>query len=155
MPRLETGAYDVVVASMVLEHLPNPFEVVREVARVLKPGGQFLFATVVRDALDAKLYGRYWAGFDLPRHMVWLTKADIGELLAGSFERAEWFHHDAAIDFVRSASWRRRGLADRVVIALGERWLRPAALLLALLGLTCRVSVRCVRTGQRGQGGPT
>jgi SAM-dependent methyltransferase len=38
-------SFDLVVANNVLEHLPNPDAVFREIARVLKPGGAFLFKT--------------------------------------------------------------------------------------------------------------
>jgi SAM-dependent methyltransferase len=37
--------FDVVFADNVLEHLPDPLTVFREIARVLKPGGVFLFKT--------------------------------------------------------------------------------------------------------------
>ena len=39
------AAFDVVFADNVLEHLPDPLAVFREIARVLKPGGVFLFKT--------------------------------------------------------------------------------------------------------------
>jgi 2-polyprenyl-6-hydroxyphenyl methylase / 3-demethylubiquinone-9 3-methyltransferase len=42
---LETGAFDAVVMSEVLEHLENPVEALSEAARVLQPGGALL-ATV-------------------------------------------------------------------------------------------------------------
>jgi SAM-dependent methyltransferase len=38
-------SFDVVSANMVLEHLPAPEEVLREIARVLAPGGRFVFVT--------------------------------------------------------------------------------------------------------------
>jgi SAM-dependent methyltransferase len=41
----EDGAFDLVVADNVLEHLERPVEVFREVARVLRPGGSFLVKT--------------------------------------------------------------------------------------------------------------
>jgi len=41
----EDSCFDVVFSDNVLEHLENPLQVFREVARVLKPGGVFLFKT--------------------------------------------------------------------------------------------------------------
>jgi SAM-dependent methyltransferase len=41
----EDGQFEVVFADNVLEHLEAPLSVFREVARVLKPGGVFLFKT--------------------------------------------------------------------------------------------------------------
>mgnify|MGYP000753228485 CR=1 FL=1 len=39
------ATFDVVIASWVLEHLPQPATTWREVARVLRPGGRFFFLT--------------------------------------------------------------------------------------------------------------
>jgi ubiquinone/menaquinone biosynthesis C-methylase UbiE len=39
------NSFDVVTANMVLEHLENPRLVFQEIARVLAPGGRFLFVT--------------------------------------------------------------------------------------------------------------
>lgn len=41
----EDGRFDVVFSDNVLEHLEEPLQVFREVVRVLKPGGVFLFKT--------------------------------------------------------------------------------------------------------------
>jgi SAM-dependent methyltransferase len=39
------GLFDIVLSDNVLEHLATPLEVLREVTRVLRPGGVFLFKT--------------------------------------------------------------------------------------------------------------
>lgn len=39
------AAFDVVLASWVLEHLPHPARTFSEIARVLRPGGRFFFLT--------------------------------------------------------------------------------------------------------------
>jgi len=42
---LPSEKYDAVIADYVLEHLENPREIFKEVSRVLKPGGFFMFRT--------------------------------------------------------------------------------------------------------------
>jgi 2-polyprenyl-6-hydroxyphenyl methylase/3-demethylubiquinone-9 3-methyltransferase len=49
----ESGTFDVVTCFDVLEHVPNVENVVREVRRVLRPGGVFLFDTINRSRLSA------------------------------------------------------------------------------------------------------
>ncbi|MEL7237185.1 MAG: methyltransferase domain-containing protein [Chloroflexota bacterium] len=41
----ENASFDLVTCSWVLEHLANPVECMREVSRVLAPGGRFLYIT--------------------------------------------------------------------------------------------------------------
>jgi SAM-dependent methyltransferase len=146
------GSLDAVVSSMVLEHLHDPFAVVSKISTKLKLGGQFVFSTIVRDSLDAAIYGRYWAGFDFPRHMVHLTRDDIRRMLAQHFSQVRLIHQVAPVDFVRSSNWRiARGEGrwfDRIFLALGESL--PARLFnlaLAYLSKTTRVSVYCRRNG--------
>ena len=147
LPRFTEGSLDVVVSSMVVEHLYDPFQVIRDIAARLKPGGQFLFSTVVRDGLDARMYGPYWAGFDLPRHMVHFRKRDLLETLAPHFDRVEVFHQSAPVDFVRAATWRGKPV-DRAVRAIaGSSVGKPLSTWLAWLGQTSRVSFRCRRNG--------
>jgi 2-polyprenyl-3-methyl-5-hydroxy-6-metoxy-1,4-benzoquinol methylase len=43
--RFEAGSFRVVVALHLVEHLPDPFHTIRQVNRLLQPGGLWLFAT--------------------------------------------------------------------------------------------------------------
>ena len=49
------GTFDIVIASWVLEHLPQPVKTWREITRVLRPGGRFFFLTPNRHHLIPRL----------------------------------------------------------------------------------------------------
>jgi len=74
---LPEAFYDVVAMWDVLEHVPSPLDTLREVHRVLKPDGLLVMRVPVSDAWDAKLFGRYWAGWDAPRHLVAFTSRHL------------------------------------------------------------------------------
>lgn len=140
---------DAVIASFVLEHLFEPFSLVREVARVLKPGGELLFSTITRDSVDARVWGAHWAGFDFPRHMVYFRNEDLRRMVKEDFDWRGAYHHDAMQDFAREAWWRLmdgRNLTDRVVGRLVKTGVgRSIGRMLAWSGATSRISVRCRR----------
>jgi 2-polyprenyl-3-methyl-5-hydroxy-6-metoxy-1,4-benzoquinol methylase len=140
--------FDVIISSMVIEHLLNPFEIFKKIAKKLKPGGQFLFSTVVRDSLDAKIYGVYWGGFDFPRHMVYFKKKEILDALNKEFERIRYYHQNAPIDFVRSSTWLNNSgggniLNSCVLNIAKSRYSKAIGLCLAFFKLTTRVSFSC------------
>lgn len=61
------GAFDLVVANQLLPWLAEPDTVFTEVARVLKQGGVFAFATLGPDSLQE--IARAWAGLDAAAHV--------------------------------------------------------------------------------------
>ncbi len=62
-------SFDVITMWHVVEHLGDPLGSFREVHRLLRPGGWFVFAIPNYESWDARLFGRYWVGWDLPRHL--------------------------------------------------------------------------------------
>ena len=44
-PPFRSGHFDAVLCSQVLEHVPDPLATLKEIARVLKPGGRVLLST--------------------------------------------------------------------------------------------------------------
>ncbi len=70
-------AFDAVTMWDVLEHLHHPRESLAEVRRILKPGGILVFRVPNLDSIDAKIFGRYWVGYDAPRHLHFFRKSTI------------------------------------------------------------------------------
>jgi SAM-dependent methyltransferase len=61
--------FDVITMWDVLEHLHDPHMALLRVRELLQPGGVFVARVPSLAAWDARLWGRYWAGLDQPRHM--------------------------------------------------------------------------------------
>ncbi|MEW5802551.1 MAG: class I SAM-dependent methyltransferase [bacterium] len=61
--------FDLVIVWHVLEHLPNPAEVLREIFRILTPGGVLLLCVPNIESIQARLAGSNWFHLDLPRHL--------------------------------------------------------------------------------------
>ncbi|WP_461061259.1 class I SAM-dependent methyltransferase [Streptomyces pseudoechinosporeus] len=75
---LRTASLDAVFAAGLVAHLPNPAESLRELARVVRPGGKLaLFHPIGRAALAAR-QGRQITPDDLR------AEANLGPLLSGS-----------------------------------------------------------------------
>lgn len=74
----------------VLEHIPDPRLLLAEAARVLEPGGIMALWCFNR-SLEAAMLGRYWLGFDAPRHLYSFSRATLGRLLLESgLEPVDW-----------------------------------------------------------------
>jgi SAM-dependent methyltransferase len=66
---LSDAAFDVVTMWNVLEHLPDPVAALRQVARVLTPGGLVLVGVPNIQSVEARVFGRRWYSLDAPRHL--------------------------------------------------------------------------------------
>lgn len=66
---LQDNSFDTVTMWHVMEHLHDPFKYADEVSRLLKPGGIWITAMPNCMSADAAHYGRFWAAWDVPRHL--------------------------------------------------------------------------------------
>lgn len=66
---LEANSFDCITLWHVLEHFHDPFKYSSDILRLLKPGGICVIALPNCSSYDAKNYGRYWAAYDVPRHL--------------------------------------------------------------------------------------
>lgn len=91
---LEAEAFDAITLWDVLEHVPYPDRTLAEVRRLLRPGGLLVLSLPNPDSWERHLFGRYWAGWDMPRHFHifsqatlsrYLRQARFGEIEVASF----------------------------------------------------------------------
>ncbi len=63
-----------------IEHLPNPREVIRRCAELLRPGGPLFLTTGDLGALLARLQGLNWRQIHPPTHLFYFTRQSFREL---------------------------------------------------------------------------
>lgn len=79
---LEDHYFDVITMWHVLEHVPDLDFQINELKRLLKPDGTIIIAVPNFKSFDANYYGKYWAAFDVPRHLWHFSKSAIQQLFS-------------------------------------------------------------------------
>lgn len=74
--------FDVITASELLEHVPNPRALVCEIARVLRPGGLFWATTPHSRGVSALMLGLKWSTISPPEHLQLFSVRGMKNLLA-------------------------------------------------------------------------
>lgn len=82
----EDNFFDLITMFQVFEHLENPSEVIREIYRILKPGGTFILETPNIESSLAK-NKKFWRALEFPRHLMLHSPKSVEKLLsAGNFQ---------------------------------------------------------------------
>ncbi len=74
-------AFDAVTLWDVLEHVYDPRATLAELARILRPGGLLVMSLPNPESWEVPLLGRYWAGWDVPRHLHLFTRPVLSRYL--------------------------------------------------------------------------
>ncbi|MGC8640248.1 MAG: class I SAM-dependent methyltransferase [Isosphaeraceae bacterium] len=83
-------SFDVVLLNHVIEHIEDPLGTLREVNRVLKPGGHFVIETPRYDTLSFKLLGRRERSINCGGHIYFFTTQTLKNLYeAAGFEQVD------------------------------------------------------------------
>ena len=61
--------FDIITMWDVLEHLPSPTQSIERVSNLLNDNGVFILSIPNYQSIDRKIFGKYWIGYDLPRHL--------------------------------------------------------------------------------------
>jgi SAM-dependent methyltransferase len=78
---LQDGQFAHVTLSNVLEHLVEPGEALVEIRRLLQPGGRLWLTQPNLSAPGAQRFGRFWRGYEAPRHLTLWEPRDLAALL--------------------------------------------------------------------------
>ncbi|MBE0649448.1 MAG: class I SAM-dependent methyltransferase [Bacteroidales bacterium] len=78
---LAEQTFDVVTMWHVLEHVANLNDRIEVIFKLLKKSGYLIIALPNMNSWDAKHYGKYWAAYDVPRHLHHFSKSTITALV--------------------------------------------------------------------------
>lgn len=78
--QIKPASHDVITLWHVLEHVHELEVRMKTLKEILKPGGILVMAVPNSDSWDAAYYGKYWAAYDLPRHLYHFTPFTLGAL---------------------------------------------------------------------------
>jgi 2-polyprenyl-3-methyl-5-hydroxy-6-metoxy-1,4-benzoquinol methylase len=82
--KFQNNYFDIITMWDVLEHFHNPLDTLIEANRILKPGGIVVIRVPNHHSIDSRLFGRYWAGYDAPRHLYVFNNKTITSILSKS-----------------------------------------------------------------------
>ncbi len=73
--------FDVITLWHVLEHLNDPSKTLQRLQKLLKPDGLLVITTPNLDSFDARIFGKYWIGYELPRHYYVFSLESLDDIL--------------------------------------------------------------------------
>jgi SAM-dependent methyltransferase len=117
-----SASHDVVTMWDTVEHLADPLAALREVARVLRPGGVLLLSTGDVTSWCARLSGRHWHLFTVPEHRFFFSPESLDRALERAGLRRTSLRH-------AGAHYSPAYLLERLVKSLGGDTRRIEALL--------------------------
>lgn len=144
-------SFDVIVASMVLEHVYDPFSVMNQLTKWLKSGGQLVFSIPYFESLEFYFFKEYSYGLHLPRHITFLNKNIITEYLSKIGYKDIKFHFQFFDRDIVSSSEYKYASTNKYFYRLLHKnkfvrylLIKPSLFILSLFGKTSRVTV-CAR----------
>jgi 2-polyprenyl-3-methyl-5-hydroxy-6-metoxy-1,4-benzoquinol methylase len=91
--RFPDASFQVIHFSHLIEHVPDPPGFLREVRRILVPGGLAVITTPNVDGFQARLFGKGWRSA-IADHLVLFSRRTLGKLLV-----------DSGFDVEQSVTW--------------------------------------------------
>lgn len=132
---VEAASFDVILCTEVLEHVPDPAAVVREFARVLKPGGRVILTAPLGSGLHQEPF-HFYGGYTPFWYERFLGEAGFERIRVEANHGSFRFFGQECLRFVRSSiPWRLP-----MPLLLRVLWLPLWALLFPMLAILLPVS---------------
>lgn len=80
LSKLKAESFDIITLWHVMEHMPHLNEIVEQIKQLLKHSGRVIVAVPNCTSFDAKYYNKFWAAYDVPRHLYHFTPNDMNVL---------------------------------------------------------------------------
>ena len=124
--------FDVVLLSHVLEHCIDPGAALRNVKRLLAPGGTAIIEVPNNSALAFETYGPGWFFADIPRHLQFLTESSLRRALeAAGMRVTRAIYTGYARQFMPQWLAAQKGIRAHIGLDGNGRWTRNVWGLLA------------------------
>jgi SAM-dependent methyltransferase len=114
-PPFAEAAFSLITSFHYLEHVPAPYPSLAAMRRLLGDSGDLVLEVPNAASWQARLFGRRWAGFDVPRHLVNFT----ADTLRQALERA-------GFEVVTESHACLRDNPTTIANSLAPRWFPPA-----------------------------
>ena len=72
-------SYDAILCTEVIEHIPDPISAIKEISRILKPGGTLLITAPLQSGLHQEPY-HFYGGYTKYWYQKFLTESNFSEL---------------------------------------------------------------------------
>jgi SAM-dependent methyltransferase len=92
--------FDVVVAISVLEHDPEPRQMLNQVREILRPDGVLILKVPNLGSYLRRIRGRRWSGFRWPEHVQYFTPATLRSMVERARLEVTWIEADPLSDNV-------------------------------------------------------
>ncbi|MDY6793025.1 MAG: class I SAM-dependent methyltransferase, partial [Thermodesulfobacteriota bacterium] len=74
------NSFDIVTTRQVIEHIPEPVNFIKEIARILKSGGRLVIKTPNSKSLGRRWFGKFWFANEIPRHLILFCPTNLNML---------------------------------------------------------------------------
>lgn len=86
LDEVDANSFQLISMYHVLEHVPDVEKQKEKILQLLKPNGVLILALPNYESFDAKYYGSYWAGYDVPRHLFHFNKKAVKSIFDKEFD---------------------------------------------------------------------